>query len=89
MLKAKLYEELSVKSLQEEEKFTTLTARAVSSRKIPRFYGVLYLPPEELEKATPTLNDCPVLKDHSPNVDNVIGNVRDAHFKDGAIYTEF
>ncbi len=88
MTKATLYEELSVESLQEEEKFTTLTARAVSSRKIPRFYGVLYLPPEELEKATPTLKGCPVLKDHEPSVDNVIGRVREAYFKEGAVYAE-
>ncbi len=88
MTKAKLYEELSVESLQEEEKFTTLTARAVSSRRIQRFYGVMYIPPEELEKSAGTLKGCPVLKDHEPSVDNVIGRVREAYFKEGAVYAE-
>ena len=88
MIKAKLYEELSVESLQEEEKFITLSARALSSRKIPRFYGVLYIPPEELEKSADTLKGCPVLKDHEPSVDNVIGRVREAYFKDGTVYAE-
>jgi len=87
-MKTCLYEEFSLDSLQEEERFTLLTARAISSRKIPRFYGVLYIPPEELEKSAETLKGCPVLKDHEPSVDNVIGRVKDAYFKDGAVYAE-
>ena len=80
-------EKLSLELLQgKDEKFVTVKVRAISSRKIPRFYGVLYIPPEELQKSYKTLIGKPVLKDHNPSVDNVIGKVVDAEFNDNAIY---
>jgi len=52
----RVLEKLSCEFLKsEEEKFIRLKVRAISSRKIPRFYGVLYIPPEELQKSHKTL----------------------------------
>lgn len=83
----RVLEKLSCELLQsQEEKFIRVKVRAISSRKIPRFYGVLFIPPEELQKSYKTLQGKPVLKDHNPSVDNVIGKVVETEFKDNAIY---
>lgn len=80
----RVLEKLTYELLDQGEKLR-VRVRAISPRKIHRPYGVLFLPPEELQKAHKTLEGKPVLKDHSPTVDDVIGKVIETEFRD-AVY---
>ena len=83
----RLVEKLSDYSLNSDDKYYTLRVRAITSpKRIERLYGTLLILPEELQKAYKTLEGKPVLKDHTPSVDSVVGKVTQTEFKEGAIY---
>jgi HK97 family phage prohead protease len=82
-----LVERLSDIRIEDREKYYTLKVRAITSpKRIERLYGTLLILPEELQKSHKTLEGKPVLKDHHPSIDSVIGKVIQAEFRDNAIY---
>lgn len=88
---AKQKEELSVNipsTITEDDDFLYVDALAIKATKIPRFYGTLILPEDELQKAAPTFIGKPLLKDHNSSVDSVIGDVLSAEFKNGAVFVK-
>ena len=83
----RLVERFSDYTLNSDDKYYTLKVRAITSpKRIERLYGTLLILPEELQKSYKTLEGKPVLKDHTASVDNVIGKVIQAEFRDNAIY---
>ena len=83
----RLVERFSDYTLNSDDKYYTLKVRAITSpKRIERLYGTLLILPEELQRSYKTLEGKPVLKDHNASVDNVIGKVIQAEFRDNAIY---
>lgn len=65
----------------EDENYLYLPARVIMSGEIKRSYGTLILEPEELKKATPTLEGVYVIQDHVYQVDSVVGQVSRPEYK--------
>ena len=72
-------------TLKEDENFIYVSGIALTATNIPRYYGILHIPEEELQKATPTVIGKPFLKDHDNTVDSVIGKIENATYNNGVL----
>jgi len=74
-------------TLKEDDKYLYAQGIALTPTKVERWYGILNIPAEELQKAYSTLKGKPLLKDHEYTVDSVIGAVEDAQYNNGVLTT--
>lgn len=74
-------------TIKEDDKFLYVQGIALTPTKVERYYGILNIPAEELQKAVPTLKGKPFLKDHNTSIDSVIGQIEDASYNNGALIT--
>ena len=72
-------------TLKEDENFIYVSGIALTATNIPRYYGILHIPEEELQKATPTVIGKPFLKDHDNTIDSVIGRIENAAYNNGVL----
>ena len=77
----------TLSTLKEDDQFLYVQGIALTPTKIERWYGILSIPEEELQKAVPTLKGKPFLKDHNTSVDSLIGTIEDAAYSGGALIT--